>query len=89
MNNTTFSCRWPRIFRHEYIELKYLRENGFDQKIYTKRGINYIPDVDEHSCVNCGLKLSNDICPLCDDILMENIKKQKTELLEKLGAITL
>ena len=35
--------------------------------------------------IYCGFNLSNDICP-CDDILMENIKKQK--LLEKLGAIT-
>ena len=88
MNNTTFNCRWPRIFRHAYIQLIYLRENGFDQKMYMRRGVKYNPDVNDRSCLNCGFNLSNDICPLCDDILMESIKKQKSETLEKLGATT-
>ena len=45
MHNTTFQCRWQRIFSHEYIQLVYLRENGFDQKKYVKHGVKYIPDV--------------------------------------------
>ena len=65
MNNITLSCRWPRIFRHECIQFIYLRENGFDQNIYTKRGIIYIPDVDEHSCVNCGFNLTFRIRKYC------------------------
>ena len=63
MNNTTLNCRWTRIFRHENIQLIYLRENGFDQKIYAKRGVKYIPDVDEHSCIDCGFNLNSGIRP--------------------------
>ena len=36
-NNTTFQNRWPAIFRHEYIHLIYLRENGFDKLNYKKK----------------------------------------------------
>ena len=28
--NTTYQNRWPMIFRHEYMQLIYLRENGYD-----------------------------------------------------------
>ena len=32
--NTTYQNRWADIFRHEYMQLIYLRENGFDLKKY-------------------------------------------------------
>ena len=43
-NNSTFQNRWPMIFRHEFIQLIHLRENGFDDINYTRRGKKYVPD---------------------------------------------
>ena len=39
---STYQNRWPMIFRHEYIQLIYLRENGYDNVNYTKKSVNYI-----------------------------------------------
>ena len=70
--NTTFQCRWPMIFRHEFIHLVYLRENNFDTLKYIKKGRKYLPDHDELNCENCGLILNNnhqcDICHSADMI---------------------
>ena len=33
-HNTTVQNRWPLIFRHEYIQLVHLRENGYDDVKY-------------------------------------------------------
>ena len=89
MHNTTYHNRWPRIFKHEYIQLIHLRENGFDQKNYLKRGTKYIPDVAANSCVDCGFKISNDMCPLCDNIIMKDVKQEKINVLQKLGVLSL
>ena len=40
--NSTYQNSWPMIFRHEYIQLIYLRENGYDNVSYTKKSVNYI-----------------------------------------------
>ena len=32
--NATYQNRWKYVFRHEYIQLIYLRENGFDNTSY-------------------------------------------------------
>ena len=35
-HNATVQDRWSHIFRHEFIELVYLREHGFDLNRYRK-----------------------------------------------------
>ena len=35
--NTTYQNRWPLNFRHEYMQLIYLRENGYDNVKYIKK----------------------------------------------------
>ena len=43
--NSTNQDRWKYVFRHEFIHLVYLRENGFDSQRYCIRPVKYIPDV--------------------------------------------
>ena len=75
--NTTFQNRWPRIFRHEYIELVYLRENGFDLLQYRKRQTRYIPESDTSFCQQCCYKKLNEAnkCSICDSTYMSDILK--------------
>ena len=63
--NTTFQCRWPLIFRHEFIQLVYLRENGFDQKSYKSKDNRYLPETNDEACVNCGLDKTDEKCQIC------------------------
>ena len=63
--NTTVKNRWSQIFRHEYIHLIYLRENGFDQLKYYKTANKYIPEHKNGHCQNCIMKLDSDECRLC------------------------
>ena len=53
-HNTTVKNRWRQIFRHEFIHLIHLRENGFDQKKYCKTKNRYIPEPTDTSCKNCS-----------------------------------
>jgi len=46
------------IFRHEFIQLVYLRENGYDTKIYRKNDTKYVPDSTKRDCQNCCLSLN-------------------------------
>ena len=66
-NNATVHDRWPHFFRHEFMQLVYLREYGFDLNRYRKGNTRYMPDlVEGHRA--CGLKLTNlqfDICDSC------------------------
>ena len=64
-NNTTVQERWSYIFRHEFIQLIYLRDNGFDMFCYRKRHVKYVPAILEGHC-KCSLKLINSKCELCD-----------------------
>jgi len=75
--NTTYQNRWPLIFRHEYIQLIFLRENGFDKKTYTKRIRPYIPPASENTCTECSLSLaeSSISCVLCSSTYYKNVKK--------------
>ena len=72
-HNTTQQCRWPRIFRHEFIQLINLRENGYDVLKYRKRGTHYISENCDLKCDACGLKLNCTKCPLCDCDVMKSI----------------
>ena len=74
--NTTYQNRWPLIFRHEFIQLIYLRENGFDNTRYRKRGVKYVPDSKAGFCSICSLALSNEKCSVCDSAYMIKILKQ-------------
>ena len=76
-DNTTVQSRWPMIFRHEFVQLIYLRENGFDNIRYRKRGIKYIPDVDETCCSNCCAPFcdAEGQCEICDSMFMKEAMK--------------
>ena len=41
--NSTVQNSWPMIFRHEFILLIHLRENGYDSVKYIKKSSNYMP----------------------------------------------
>lgn len=74
--NTTFQNRWPLIFRHEFIQLIHLRENGFDKVNYITRSKPYVPDVSDNKCKNCRMQFSsNKICKLCDSVFQTKIHK--------------
>ena len=72
--NTTFQNRWPLTFRHEFLQLVYLREHGFDRKKYLKKKVSYIPGRDENCCSKCCLELFNGKCSLCDSEIMTEIE---------------
>ena len=80
--NTTYHNRWPLIFRHEFIQLVYLRENGYDTVKYRKRHNTYLPNCSSFdSCSECGLKKTETYCELCSSIpaakvrdLLQNLK---------------
>ena len=74
--NTTFQNRWPLIFRHEFIQLIHLRENGFDKVNYITRSKPYVPDTSDDKCLQCCMKFScNKICKLCDSVFQTQIRK--------------
>ena len=86
-DKTTFHNRCSRIFRHEYIDLIYLRENGFDKKSYYSRGKEYTPVLKDGHCKKCDLVINDDICNICDNVLMTNHVNEKMSLLSKKGVI--
>ena len=68
--NTTFQNKWPMIFRHEFLQEIFLRERGFDDITYTKKQNKYIPDILEDSCSTCRLKMHQDVCHLCAQVVI-------------------
>ena len=77
--NTTFQNRWPLIFRHEFIQLIHLRENGFDNINYRKKVIPYVPKYNDNTCSNCFVSIVPDqlMCLLC---LSDDYKKVEVVL---------
>ena len=77
--NTTFQNRWPLIFRHEFIQLIHLRENGFDNINYRKKVIPYVPKYNDNTCSNCFASIVPDqlMCLLC---LSDDYKKVEVVL---------
>ena len=65
------------IFQHEFIQLVYLRENGYDNVKYKKKSSNYILMSRETPCSYCHLefKPSNSLYVLCDSNFMKEITK--------------
>ena len=74
--NTTFQNRWPLIFRHEFVQLIHLRENGFDKVNHIKRTKPYVP-VLTNGCTNCAMIISSDDgkCILCDTVFNEKVEE--------------
>ena len=72
--NTTFQNRWPLIFTHEFIQLIYLRENGYDKKQYLKKNTNYVPTHENGSCKKCIMKLVNNKCKMCNSNFMVQVE---------------
>ena len=70
--NSTHQDRWASIFRHEYIQLVYLRENGFDISKYRKRNVKYMPDIEDGHC-SCSLRKILEKCEICDSVAMRDI----------------
>lgn len=78
-HNTTFQNRWQQIFRHEFIQLVYLREHGYDTLRYRKRKVNYLPKYSEQECQNCGIELDERKCLVCDSKIMFDLKKRMSK----------
>lgn len=74
--NTTYQSKWSLIFRHEFIQLIYLRENGYDDTNYVKRRKSYLPDDVENVCTTCGYLSDNNECFFCDGVFVNKILKQ-------------
>ena len=70
--NTQFNNRWSQVFRHEYITLFWLRENGCDETVYKHTSDVYIPKrcFTDEFC-HCGLPKNADVekCNFCSDHL--------------------
>ena len=75
--HTVFNSRWQQIFRHEYVHLIYLRENGYDQLKYQSKRENYIPDENLYFCKKCGYNLNSENCDLCDNNIMVTFLQEK------------
>ena len=73
LKKTTIQNKWSYIFRHEFIQLIHLRENGFDQKKYNKRKSSYLPEEIEGYC-KCSLKLVDSLCEMCDSACMNKLR---------------
>ena len=75
--NTTFQNRWPLIFRHEFIQLIHLRENGFDKISHIKRSKPYVPVESNDACTKCQMKFTQKEikCRLCDSQYQDQVNK--------------
>ena len=73
--NTTFQNRWPLIFRHEFLQLIYLREHNFDIKRYIKKAVSYVPPPAPGICNQCRtLRVKEGLCSICDSIWMKKVE---------------
>ena len=75
--NTLYQNKWPMIFRHEFVQLLLLRENGFDNERYAKQRISYIPKHDRDCCEICRSKLffneKTETCKYCDNPFFQEV----------------
>ena len=73
--NTTVQNRWPIIFRHEFIKLIHLIENGYDSVKYIKKFSKHILVPEENSCEQSFLEFQphSTQCALCNNDFMKEI----------------
>ena len=73
--NTTYQKRWQEVFRHEFIMLIWLPEQGHEPCSYTPSKSVYIPPrvFDDPLCCYCGLQKADQTdsgCSFCTDPLL-------------------
>ena len=83
IKNTTVQNKWRYIFRHEYVQLIYLRENGYDTVKYRHSQQRYVPKPVEGCCSICGLEISGEDCELCDSVDMKNVRSDLQRKMNK------
>ena len=76
----TYQKRWSYIFRHEFIQLVYLRRRGFDNLKYRKCVTTYIPEP-KVGCCDCSLELVNGVCMICHSDAMKEVVAKVDEFL--------
>ena len=62
--NTNVCNKWPMMFRHEFLQLIFFREMGYDEVNYYRKGKKYLPDITDNNCSNCGMVFVDKLCPL-------------------------
>ena len=87
--NTAFLYRWKQVFRHEYISLIWLRQQGYNAKVNTKTTSSYVPKrvyTNNPEFCNCGFNksASDNLCRFCSHKLRTKIREsiEKCELVE-------
>ena len=88
--NTTFQRRWSDIFKHKFVMLIWLSEQGFEPNTQKHNAV-YIPCrvFDDERYCNCNLQKADprgSKCTFCGDPLMDMIQKsidQGTILLQR------
>ena len=70
--NTTYQQRWQEIFRHEFVMLIWLPEQGYEPCFYAPSKSAYIPPqvFDDSSYCYCGLQKADPTdtsCYFCSD----------------------
>ena len=87
--NTAFLYRWKQVFRHEYISLVWLRQQGYNVKVNTKTTSSYVPKrvhTNNPEFCNCGFNkpVSENVCRFCSHKLRRMIKEsiEKCELIK-------
>ena len=76
--NTTFQRRWPEIFKHEFVMLIWLPEQGFQLNTYKHNAV-YIPAriFENSGYCYCNLEKADPAeskCTFCSDPLMNVIQ---------------
>ena len=75
-NNTMQNNKWPMILRHEYLQLVYLREHGFDRLSYKRKQQKFFLDFADDCYKKCGLRMDNsNKCSLCASVKFNKILK--------------
>ncbi len=76
--NTAYLYRWEQVFRHEYISLIWLRQQGYNAKVKTATSSSYVPKrTKTPEFCNCGFNklVSDNICRFCSHELRRRIKE--------------
>ena len=73
--NSHHSSRWQHVFKHEFLSLIWLRENGYDSTQYKSTKDKYVPQrCFTAAFCNCGepKEVSDTCCNFCTDP-MQNV----------------
>ena len=57
------------MFRHEFLQLIFLRGMGYDEVNYYRKSKKYLPDITDNNCSKCGMCFVNKLCLLCSRFL--------------------